>query len=576
MLRSYVRFVVLAVTTATIGLAALGAASASADPSLVGWWQFNEGSGPTANDSSGNGNAGTLSGGVDWVAGAPGVSPYALSFDGTTGSVDVPDSSVLEPNALTVQTWVKRAGSPGKYIYIVDKGYDACLQGSYGLYSGSAGGLEFYVADGLADNDDATSPDAGTGIWNGSWQLVTGTYDGSTLRLYVDGVQVGSGTPWTNPIQYGLPQSNDLFFGSYMGCAGLDYPGAMDDVQIWNRALSPTEIAAEDPTTSLALSPSSSSVTYGTAQTYTATALDAQGNSQGSVTPATTFTIAPDGTCTNASCTPAAPGSHTVTGTDGSATGTAALTVAPAALTVTANNATRAFGAANPTLGATITGFVDGQNLASSGVTGAPACTTTATTSSAPGTYPITCTQGTLGATDYSFPASNFVAGTLTVSQSTSALTAPPISVLNSLLALTPTFTATLTSRSTGMPIVGQTVSFALSAAPKVTVCSQTTNSAGVAMCKPGMLSLLTLLLSSSYTASYAGNAGYSAITATGPVVLIAVNGKVIINAKRLTQRERTLLKHDLKQCASVERKGSHAARKVLLHGPRCEASKLH
>jgi hypothetical protein len=88
------------------------------------------------------------------------------------------------------------------------------------------------------------------------------------------------------------------------------------------------------------------------------------------------------------------------------------VTVVPANLTVTANNLTRAFGTPNPTLTTTITGFVNGQTLATSGVTGQPLCTTTATITSPGGTYPITCSPGTLAGTDYTF---SFVPGTLTV-----------------------------------------------------------------------------------------------------------------------------------------------------------------
>jgi len=88
------------------------------------------------------------------------------------------------------------------------------------------------------------------------------------------------------------------------------------------------------------------------------------------------------------------------------------ITVTKAPLTVTASNASRAYGAANPTFGDTITGYVDGQNLATSGVTGSPSLTTTANASSLAGTYPITASAGTLSATNYDF---TFANGTLTV-----------------------------------------------------------------------------------------------------------------------------------------------------------------
>jgi hypothetical protein len=90
------------------------------------------------------------------------------------------------------------------------------------------------------------------------------------------------------------------------------------------------------------------------------------------------------------------------------------IVVALAKLSVTADSQSRPAGTRNPPLTAPITGFVDGQTLATSGVVGAPRCTTTAMTSSPPGIYPIHCTLGTLTAPagTYRFV---FAAGQLTV-----------------------------------------------------------------------------------------------------------------------------------------------------------------
>ena len=88
------------------------------------------------------------------------------------------------------------------------------------------------------------------------------------------------------------------------------------------------------------------------------------------------------------------------------------VAVTPAVLTVTANNQTMQFGTSVPTVTATITGFVDGQTLSTSGVTGQPSCTTMVTSTSPVGVYPIVCQPGTLKATNYTF---GFVSGTLTV-----------------------------------------------------------------------------------------------------------------------------------------------------------------
>jgi hypothetical protein len=87
------------------------------------------------------------------------------------------------------------------------------------------------------------------------------------------------------------------------------------------------------------------------------------------------------------------------------------IVVAKAPLTVTAKDASRVYGAANPNFGYTIAGFVNGE-VAVHTVTGAPLLTTTATTSSPVGTYPIIASTGTLAAENYSF---QFKDGMLTV-----------------------------------------------------------------------------------------------------------------------------------------------------------------
>ena len=99
------------------------------------------------------------------------------------------------------------------------------------------------------------------------------------------------------------------------------------------------------------------------------------------------------------------------------------LSVTKAPLTVTADNASKTQGTANPTFTATITGFVLAQTLATSGVTGAASCTSTATTASPAGTYPITCVTGTLASANYSF---SFAPGTLTVTTPKLVFTTAP------------------------------------------------------------------------------------------------------------------------------------------------------
>ncbi|MBZ5520983.1 MAG: beta-propeller fold lactonase family protein, partial [Acidobacteriia bacterium] len=124
-----------------------------------------------------------------------------------------------------------------------------------------------------------------------------------------------------------------------------------------------------------------------------------------------------------------------------SAVGT--LVVTKAQLTVAADNQSRLYGDPNPALTYTITGFVNGDTIAV--VSGTANCTTTATPTSPVGTYPITCTVGTLTATNYVFV---FVPGTLTVNPAPLTVT-----VANAVRAYgdpNPVFTGTITGLKNG------------------------------------------------------------------------------------------------------------------------------
>jgi hypothetical protein len=218
----------------------IAAAPASADILPVGAWPFNEGSGAVAHDFSGHHNDGSLEGLTQWTRGR---FQGGVSFNGSAAAVDVPDRPSLEPATVSVSAWVNSAASPGNDKYIVAKGANGCLASSYGLYTGANSGVAFYVStnQGLSWT---LSPAAEPSVWNGQWHHVVGTYNGSVVRLYLDGRQVGSGTPDTAPIAYGLPTSNDLQIGDYPGCTGLDFSGSIDEVKVFNRALDPLEIAA--------------------------------------------------------------------------------------------------------------------------------------------------------------------------------------------------------------------------------------------------------------------------------------------------------------------------------------------
>lgn len=230
-------------TKLTLGLAAaiLLATAAPAGAGLlpVGDWTFNEGRGTVARDYSGHHEEGQLEGAAGWTQGR---FQGGLSFDGSTAGVRVADSPALEPAQVTVSAWVKAQASPGIYRYVVAKGANTCAAASYGLYTGPDGGIAFYTSreDGFAWT---LSPEAEAGtVWNGQWHNVVGTYDGSTVRLYLDGRQIGAGTPDGAPIAYTLPTSNELSIGAYPWCPSSDFAGEIDEVKVFDRALGPQEI----------------------------------------------------------------------------------------------------------------------------------------------------------------------------------------------------------------------------------------------------------------------------------------------------------------------------------------------
>jgi hypothetical protein len=226
-------------------LAALAAtipSSASAATNLGAFWHLDESSGTTAVDTSGNANNGAISGATR-VAGRFG---RALYFDGND-SVLIPQPATqasLKPATVTVEGWVRGTSTPGLYKHIVSLGANSCDVASYGLYTGSGGGAAFYVSNGTSAQFAVSPAAAPASIWDGAWHHIAGTYDGAAVRLFVDGTEVGSGTPATLTIGYDVPFDDGLL-GSFGGPSCLlDYIGNLDEPRIWRRALSAQELAA--------------------------------------------------------------------------------------------------------------------------------------------------------------------------------------------------------------------------------------------------------------------------------------------------------------------------------------------
>ncbi|GGD57216.1 LamG domain-containing protein [Paenibacillus nasutitermitis] len=199
-------------------------------------WKLDETAGTSASDSSGSGNTGTLVNGPVWTTGKKN---NALSFDGIDDYMNVPDSAALDGmGALTVSAWVNLAQLPAQSYDIVAKDTSDY---SYRLLIGSNGQGHFAVN--TTNNgwySTGTVAEIDLAITAGGWHHLVGTYDGSRLQTYVDGVPSGvSPTPISGTIVNG---SSAVRLG-FTPHPTIDYfKGNIDEVRIYDRALSPTEV----------------------------------------------------------------------------------------------------------------------------------------------------------------------------------------------------------------------------------------------------------------------------------------------------------------------------------------------
>lgn len=211
------------------------AAPAPAPQGPVAAYGFNDGAGPTVADATGNGNGGTISGAAWTTAGRFG---SALSFDGINDWVTVPDANSLDfSTAMTLEAWV--------YPTSVSNWRQAVLKER-------TGGLVYA----LYANMSASKPSAH--IWLGSdrsvlgsakllvstWTHLAVTYDDTALKLYVNGAQVGS-TVLTGAM---APGTGPLRFGGNSDWGSEFFKGRLDEIRVYDRALSPAEIAADRDT----------------------------------------------------------------------------------------------------------------------------------------------------------------------------------------------------------------------------------------------------------------------------------------------------------------------------------------
>ena len=201
---------------------------------------FNENTGSTAIDQSGNNNNGTLVNGATWNA--TGRFGAAASFDGSNDMITIPDANSLDlTNGMTVEAWIRPTNLSGyktilckdrtssAFSYVLSANNSALLSGSQRPNARIRIGSNTRTVTGTSK------------LSTNTWTHVATTYNGSTLRLYINGVQVSSLNTTGN-----MTVSSDMLrIGGSPSLGSQYFAGLIDEVRVYNRALSQAEIQAD-------------------------------------------------------------------------------------------------------------------------------------------------------------------------------------------------------------------------------------------------------------------------------------------------------------------------------------------
>jgi hypothetical protein len=215
-------------TSAPVAVTVSNAAAAG----LVAAWSFDEGAGAEAVDATGNGRNGAVSGAAWTAAGKFG---NALSFDGLNDWVTVADADALDlTTGMTLEAWVNPASLSG-WTTVMLKEQTGGL--SYALYGSDNTGRP--PAGYIRRTSDIGSAGSSALPLN-TWSHLAATYDGANLRTFVNGVQVGSRSVTgaivtsTGALRIG----GNAVWGEY-------FKGLIDEVRVYNRALSAAEVQSD-------------------------------------------------------------------------------------------------------------------------------------------------------------------------------------------------------------------------------------------------------------------------------------------------------------------------------------------
>ena len=207
---------------------------------LIGYWQFDENDTNEILDSSGNGNNGELINGSR----SEGLFGNAISLTGSDNShASIPATTSLNSytDQITVTAWAFPTAAPDDFIPIVSRQVgNIAHPDQFYLGFGPQDGIQYkwHLGTDVANGDIyEDTPDVNR------WIHLAGTYDGSIMRLYVDGVEIGSQAISgiipvdNNPVTIGAEENEDI----PQDVVG-EFEGLVDEVRLYNRALTASEI----------------------------------------------------------------------------------------------------------------------------------------------------------------------------------------------------------------------------------------------------------------------------------------------------------------------------------------------
>ena len=199
------------------------------DGAIVAYYPFSG----NAVDGSGNGHNGTVNG-ATLTADRFGNPASAYYFDGTNDSITVPDHAQLDlTGPFTVEAWAKNLTTLSNFKTIICKGLSG--ERNYELQQGSPGYyIWLYQTGGLSKWWLLSAIDAA----NAQWRHLIGVWDGTNAVFYVDGLQTTQSV-WTTPP---VPNNFVMQIGCSPGYSYSYFQGTIDDIKIYNRALSSNEV----------------------------------------------------------------------------------------------------------------------------------------------------------------------------------------------------------------------------------------------------------------------------------------------------------------------------------------------